>query len=131
VYSFLFPTSPILPVVLGGSAVKNQPANAKDSSLTPGLRRSPREWQPTPVFLPGKSHGQRSLVGYSPWGHRVRYNCVTKHQPILPPEYDNCFILLFKFLRLLFFFNILYDTQYACLTVELRVKVSNIKCEGY
>ena len=25
-------------------------------------------WQPTPVFLPGKSHGQRNLVGYSPWG---------------------------------------------------------------
>ena len=29
-----------------------------------------REWQPTPVFLPEKSHGQRNLVGYSPWGHK-------------------------------------------------------------
>ena len=29
-----------------------------------------RKWQPSPVFLPGKSHGQRSLVGYSPWGHK-------------------------------------------------------------
>ena len=29
-----------------------------------------RRWQPTPVFLPGKSHGQRSLVGYCPWGHK-------------------------------------------------------------
>ena len=29
-----------------------------------------RKWQPTPVFLPGKSHGRRSLVGYSPWGHK-------------------------------------------------------------
>ena len=29
-----------------------------------------RKWQPTPVFLPGKSHGQRSLVGYSPRGHK-------------------------------------------------------------
>ena len=28
------------------------------------------EWQPTPVFLPGESHGQRSLVGYSPCGHK-------------------------------------------------------------
>ena len=27
-------------------------------------------WQPTPVFLPGESHGQRSLGGYSPWGHK-------------------------------------------------------------
>ena len=29
-----------------------------------------RKWQPTPVFLPGESHGQRSLVGYSPWSHK-------------------------------------------------------------
>ena len=29
-----------------------------------------REWQPTLVFLPGEFHGQRSLAGYSPWGHR-------------------------------------------------------------
>ena len=34
-------------------------------------------WQPTLVFLPGKSHGQRSLVGYSPWGCRVRHDWVT------------------------------------------------------
>ena len=29
-----------------------------------------RKWQPTPVFLPGEFHGQRSLVSYSPWGHK-------------------------------------------------------------
>ena len=29
-----------------------------------------KEWLPTPVFLPGKLHGHRSLVGYSPWGHK-------------------------------------------------------------
>ena len=29
-----------------------------------------RKWQPTPVFLPGEFHGQRSLVGYTPWGHK-------------------------------------------------------------
>ena len=29
-----------------------------------------RAWQPIPIFLPGESHGQMSLVGYSPWGHR-------------------------------------------------------------
>ena len=29
-----------------------------------------REGQPTPVFLPGKSHGQRTLADYSPWGHK-------------------------------------------------------------
>ena len=30
-----------------------------------------RIWQPTPVFLPGKAHEQRSLVGHSPWGHKI------------------------------------------------------------
>ena len=40
-----------------------------------------RKWQPTLVFLLGKSHGQRSLVGYSPWGHkRVRHDLATKLQ---------------------------------------------------
>ena len=39
-----------------------------------------RKWQPTLVFLPWKSHGQRSLGGYNPWGHkRVRHNFLTKH----------------------------------------------------
>ena len=43
-----------------------------DLSSIPGLGRSPwrREWQPTPVFLPGEFHGQRGLVGYSPWDCR-------------------------------------------------------------
>ena len=35
-----------------------------------GKRAWRRKWQPTPVSLPGKSHGQRSLVGYSPCGRR-------------------------------------------------------------
>ena len=38
-----------------------------------------RKWQPTPVFLPGKSHGQRRLAGYSPWGHkRVGHDLATE-----------------------------------------------------
>ena len=40
-----------------------------------------RKWQPTPIFLPGKSHRQRSLVGYNPWGwRRVGHNLATKQQ---------------------------------------------------
>ena len=43
----------------------------KRCRFDPWVRKIPwrRAWQPTPVFLPGESHGQRSLVGYSPWGH--------------------------------------------------------------
>ena len=40
-----------------------------------------RKWQPTPVFLPGKSYGQRSQAGYGPWGHTgVGHDLVTKQQ---------------------------------------------------
>ena len=40
-----------------------------------------RKWHPTPVFFPGKFHGQRSLAGYSPWGHkRVRHHLATQQQ---------------------------------------------------
>ena len=44
--------------------------NAGDLGSIPGLGRSPGEGNgyPTPVFLPGEFHGQRSWVGYSPWG---------------------------------------------------------------
>ena len=54
----------------GGSVVKNPPANAGDTGLIPGSGRFPRsrKWQPTPVFLPRKLHGQRSLSGYNTWG---------------------------------------------------------------
>jgi len=53
--------------------VKNQPASAEDvddvgSILELGRFLWRRAWQPTPVFLPGESHEQRSLAGYSPQG---------------------------------------------------------------
>ena len=68
----------------GGSVGKESACSAGDAG-DPGLilgsgRFFPwrRKWQPTPVFLPGKSHGQKSLVGYSPWGCRVRHDLATK-----------------------------------------------------
>ena len=71
----------------GGSEVKVSASNAGDPGLIPGfdswVGKIPwrRKWQPPPVFLPGKSRGQRSLVGYSPWGcKRVRHDLATKQQ---------------------------------------------------
>ena len=57
------------------SVVKNLPANAGaagDASSIPRSGRPPGggKWQSIPVLLPRRSHGQRSLVGYSPWGHK-------------------------------------------------------------
>ena len=52
--------------------------NAGDLGSIPGPGRNRREWQPTPVFLIGISHGQRSLVGSSPWGpQRVGHDKAT------------------------------------------------------
>ena len=58
--------------------IKSLPANAgdlRDMSSIPGLGRGPwrRAQQPSPVFLPGESHGQRRLVGCSPWGCKDSY----------------------------------------------------------
>jgi len=55
----------------GGSDGKESACNAEDPRFDPWVKKIlwRRTWLPTPVFLPGESHGQRSLVGYSPWGH--------------------------------------------------------------
>ena len=57
----------------GGSDSKESACNAGDLGPTPGSGRFPRrrKWQPTPVFLPGKSHGWRSLVGYQSTGSQT------------------------------------------------------------
>ena len=55
----------------GGAMVKNLPGNAGDKGSIPESGTSPEEGNGnslTPLFSPGKSHGQKNLVGYSPWG---------------------------------------------------------------
>ena len=57
----------------GGSDSKESACSAGDLGLIPGLERFPgqrRARQPTPVFWLGEFHGQRSLAGYSPCGHK-------------------------------------------------------------
>ena len=51
---------------------KESACQCRRPEFDPWVRKIPwrREWLSTPVFLPGKSHGQRSLVGYSPWGRK-------------------------------------------------------------
>ena len=51
----------------GGSDGTESACNVGDPGSIPGWGRSPGEGLPTPIFLPGKSCGQRSLTGYSPW----------------------------------------------------------------
>ena len=66
----------------------------------PGLERFPRQMANHPVFLPGKSYGQRSLVGYSPWGlKRVRYDLATIQKQHLTLNHPGIEIVLFLDLR--------------------------------
>ena len=57
---------------------KESTCNAEDARNTLPWRR---RWKPAPVFLPGKFHGQRSLVVYSPWGHKESdtTDCMSTH----------------------------------------------------
>ena len=62
---------------------KESACNPGDNRFYPWVRKISwrGKWQPIPVFLPGKSHGQRSLEGYCLWDHkRVGHNLVTKQQ---------------------------------------------------
>ena len=55
--------------------------------FNPWVRKIPwrKKWQWTPVFSPGESHGQRTLVGYSPWDRKsVRHDLASKQQSISP-----------------------------------------------
>ena len=83
---------------LGGSVVKNPPVIQEtncdeDTWFSPWVKKIPRrrKWKPTPVFLPGKSHRQRNLVGYSLWGRKPvstqllnENHCPFKNLPVVP-----------------------------------------------
>jgi len=60
---------PRLPWQLSG---KKSTCQYRRPEFDPWVRKTPwrRKWQPTPVFLPGKSHGWRSQAGCRPWGHK-------------------------------------------------------------
>ena len=63
----------------------DSPANVGDIGFDPWVRKIlwRRKQQPTPVFLPGESHGQRSLAGCSPWNCKSQHDLVTKPPPIV------------------------------------------------
>ena len=65
--------SPGLPRRLSGKESACQGTRRKRQEFSPWVRKNScrRKWQRTPVFLPGKSHGQKSLVDNNPWGRKV------------------------------------------------------------
>ena len=80
-----------LPGLLWWLSGKCLPADAGGTGLIPGLgEKIPwrKKWKYTPVFLPGKSQGQRSLVGYSLWSHKG-----VRHDLAIKPQYPLCLAL--------------------------------------
>ena len=74
---------------------KESTCNAGHPGLIPGSGNTrPKKWQPTPVLLPGKSHGQRSLVGYSPWGRKESETTERLHLHALEKEMATHFSVL-------------------------------------
>ena len=61
---------------------KEPARQCKRCEFDPWVRKIPwrRKWQPTPVFLPGESHGQSGLAGYNPQGDRIGHDLATKQQ---------------------------------------------------
>ena len=75
IYSYVFNNSNFFRVGFPGSASGKEPTSQcrsqKRHRYNPWVWKTPwkRKWQPTPVFLPGKFHRQKSLADYGPWGH--------------------------------------------------------------
>ena len=94
---------------------KESACNAGDPGLIPGSGRSPgvKEWQPTPVFLPGESHGQKSMVGYSPWACK---------------ELDTTEQLT---LLLLFGYNIFCESVHQLMDIWTSQVVATINCIAF
>ena len=72
----------------GNSSVQFSHSVMSDSFRPHEPQHGRRKWEPTPVLLPGKFHGWRSLVGYSPWGHKESDTTKQFHlepQNIRPP----------------------------------------------
>ena len=101
-----------------------------------------RKWQPTPVFLPGESHGQRSLVGHGPWGCReldtteitaqyiiliytIYKYCVLIFKGSLYKMSSNYLLQLSKY----YFFVCVITVPKCLMCTEINVKPVNIKLE--
>ena len=95
-----------------------------------------KKWQPTPAFLPGKSHGQRSLVGNNPWVCKIRHGWVTwvcTHAFMLKYSSGRFILLYFflfirhKFLESLFEINLYQTTNLVCPLVSRCIPSTNLQ----
>ena len=93
---------PETPVGLPGDSMVQTACQCRRCGFDPWVEKIPgrRKWQPTPVFLPGKSHGQRSLAGYIPWCRKESdtAKCL-EHSPARETRVPPCSFPGFVFLK--------------------------------
>ena len=82
---------------LVAKTVKRLPTT-QETGFSPWVRKIlwRRKWQPTPVFLPGESHGQRSLVSYSPWGRKESDMTERLHFPFTCESLGQTYLLVLE-----------------------------------
>ena len=90
----------------GGASGKEPPCHCrrhKRHGFDPWVGKIPwrSSWQLTPVFLPGESHGQRSLAGHSPWGHKESDITLSLLAQSIPVSYLSNIKVNFSFTELL------------------------------
>ena len=114
-----------------GGAVKNR-LQLRRCSFDPWVGKIPwrRAWQATSVFLPGKSHGQRSLAGYSPWGDRESDMAywLNNNLPGLTVYFKTLFLM--SIYLIFYFLNILQFIIFSCCwTSKLFPVVLLLSCQ--
>ena len=119
---------------LGGSDSKSVCLQCRRPGFDPWVGKIPwrRKWQPTPALLPGKLHGQRSLIGYSPWGRRVRHDWATSLSLLLLHEMFHCISNFLEELSILspsivflYFFALITEEGFLifpCYSLELCIQ---------
>ena len=98
----LYMSFEVLPRWLSGKESACQCRRHKRHKFGPWVGSIPwsRKWQPTPVFLPGKFHGPRNLVGCSPWGHKeldtTEWLSTCIHMNVIWKHYQKGMVLLIQ-----------------------------------
>ena len=116
--------SRVLPKWCSGKESACQCRRCKSCGYNPRVGKIPcrRKWQPTPALLPGKFHGQRSLVGYSPWGGKE--SDMTEHSTaqsidIWWSSIYECFTVLLMYCLLVFDYK---NTNFVLLTKVNKIQ---------
>ena len=108
----------------GGTSGKESTCQCRRRRFSPWVGKISwrRKWQPAPVFLPMKPHGQRSLAGYRRWGHRVRHDSATEQGHCATACL--CSVVLIAFVDPVWYLQVI--TFFVCLFILCLISVISV-----